>query len=251
MKLSTITKPRFDRETHIAWLLDVDRGYRDTAQPRWRFVRLADVPSQRLRWWERQSVDLTTAIGHRTRAPAVQLEPRAGGTIRVKTKMRLVARRYGERLPQVIDSQVALPYGTVIRAGPLVFALLYREQVESISEGRVSLPFVGEALDLSVDEGLELKRFSGPIERRSRTLRLWKGLFGASFLLTGACAVALVLLRGIHFRYGNSPLDTIVASVGCVFLIWFVHMLIGLPIHSSLLEWVYLGPESDKPRELR
>lgn len=248
MNITTDAKLRFERDAFIVWCLDTDRGYRHAAENRWHLVLLSDVLKPRPRWRERQSLDLARAIGVHATLPPVQLEPAPGSKVRVTAPVRLVVRAQDERLPLITDGQVDITYGTVVRAGPLLFSILYLEQVESLGEGRFSLPFVGETTDLCRDEGLE--QFTKPFEMRSKKLNIWMALFGASFLLTGAVALGGALSRGAHFCYGNSPMDTVAACVGCVLLTWIVQLAIGLPIHKRVLGWVYSASSGNEKEEL-
>ncbi len=246
-------KPRLDKKAVVAWWLDVDGGYRNAAERRWQFVDLGTISSPRLRQWQRQSLELASVAGDHANVPPVRVEPCGTGRFMIDAPMRLVVQPYDEHLPRAVEAPVELPYGSVVRAGPLLFSVLYAEQVASLEEGKFTLPFVGGALDLHSDVE-DLAAFSRPLEERGRILQIWKGFFGSSFLVAAALAILVVLSRGLYFRYGNSPLDTVAACVGCVFLAWSALLVVGLPIQRAIVSWVYSAEsgtgEEGSPGEL-
>jgi len=224
-------------------MLDVDRGYRNSVERSWRFTKLSDGPAPPRHRWRAQVLSLSAVIGEGAKAPPVRLEPTAGGRVRISSPLRLAVRSYDEQLPTASDGVVEVPYGSVVRVGPVLFSVLYSEQLDSMSQGRFALPFVGAALDSQ--PVVEERDGSSCLEERASILHLWKLVFGTAILLAGLSAVALALGRGYHFRYGNSPLDTVAACVGCAVLAWTVVLTVGIPIQRRIVDWVYAGCDDE------
>ena len=236
-------KPRFDRKAVVAWMLDLDGGYRSSVERTWRFSKLSEAPHAKLNRWQDQVLELTTLLGAEANVPPVRLEPISEDRVRVSSPFRLVAQSYDEHLPRSVEGSVEVSYGSVVRAGPLLFSVLYTEQLDSMDRGRFALPFVGGSLDSGAtgDDAEGTRR----LEERSKVLRLWKLVFGTAVILAGLSGVALALGRGYHFRYGNSPLDTLAACIACAVLAWTALLVVCLPIQKLIVSWVYTGSDGE------
>lgn len=233
-------RPRFDPDAFLAYWIDLDQGYRGAAQRRWRIVPLRDLLPAGQRLWERQRLELESAVGATGTMPSITLEPISGGRVRVNSEVSLALRAYDEALPRRVSGVAEIGYGSVVRAGPLLFTLLYDEQVESLEAGRITLPFIGGALEQPTAE--EDDDLSGSLAERKRALRLWQGAFGASFLFTAVATVAVVLGLGLSFRYEGSVLDKVAACVACIVIAWSALVAVGLPIQRAMLGWTYSPP---------
>jgi len=173
-------KKTFDADLVVAWLLDVEAGYRETAKPSWQFVELEELPGA-----ARHGVaHLSEMFEERTSMPDVRILVSSGDRVAVNCDQLLTVQRLGETSPQHIPDGSEVAHGSVVRSGALLFAVLDKVLYESVSEGRLELPVIGEVRP--VPDG---NRLSLPSNLRSRWRSLW--------MLVVAAFVLLLVIAGV------------------------------------------------------
>ena len=101
-----------------------------------------------------------------------------------------------ERVPRNGEPGTEVPYGTVIRVGPLLVAPLYGEQARSLREGRLALPVIGHGHDSTPsDEPLETVEAAVQTEVAGMRRPRWPLWLGLAVLLVAASVAATFALR--------------------------------------------------------
>ena len=159
-----MSKRRFAKGTHVAWQIDVERGYRDAGASHWVIVDIEDVPGGRTRVVRPGRVRVGDLLERPSDAPETTIEPsRDPGKVIVTSEVDLVVQEYGDVTPRAAGDAVEVSYGSVIRAGAVLVAPLYDEQARSVREGRMVLPVIGERTTVEArrdagDEAVRIKR---------------------------------------------------------------------------------------------
>lgn len=129
---------RFEAGCQLAYLFDVEEGYRKPPPSQWSFVPIDSS--------HREPLTISEIIPKASDAPLVTIEPgRERGSVRVVSDVALVTLAFNETMPRVASSAADLESGSVVRIGPLLFAHLDSEQADSVVAGRLQLPIIGEA----------------------------------------------------------------------------------------------------------
>jgi len=228
---------KFEPGSVLAWVVDQE-GYR-SGTSEWTFSPIEGLAGAKSRG--RKVVDVSEAVGEDVGLPHVRVEPGAGGTIRVTARVRLVVQAYGEASPIETGQAVVVPYGSVVRAGPVLIAPLYAEQVESVRSDRMPLPRPGGGF-FEEQERMTSLDAAGPKNPRRWILWTWGALWIAAFPLSAAFALYLAT----YPVDGHSPhvqWRTIVYSIGGM---WFLIILVGAGIHTLVSRFVHAAqPELD------
>lgn len=128
------TSPRFKRGANIAWLLHGDQAYREVASSEWQLTQVDKA--------HRDSLSLSEVIKGKHDVPEVVLKPLRGGEVRVTAAFPLLVLRQGESAPRLEGRSVEVPLGSVIKAGPALFAVLDAEQARDVRRGALELPCI-------------------------------------------------------------------------------------------------------------
>lgn len=185
---------RFEPGAQLAWMLDVDSGYRGSSQRAWQFVELQKLPGGRP-LMSRSRVVVSDLADDR-RLPTVVIEPLGGERVLVRSEHALAVQAYGETVPQRPGSTTDVPYGSVVRSGSLLFAPLYQEQVESIQSGAMTLPFIGGGADQPLSEA--------EAEAERELVRHGRG-FGRRRTIVAVVMVALLLATAVAVFVASRP----------------------------------------------
>ncbi len=137
----------FESGAFVAWMLDVDGGYRGGRLREWSFEPVAKIPGGKPSIVGRRSSIDVHLLAENESLPQVTLEPMEDEKVLVRSSVALVVQGYGEPVAKPGERSVVVAYGSVLRAGPLLCAPLYAEQVESIHAGAMTLPFIGGGLE--------------------------------------------------------------------------------------------------------
>jgi len=177
-------RPGFERNLHIAYRVEAETGYRTPGQMEWQFVTVESLPGGKRSLLRRESVELDKALAPEASLKTVLLEPFPGEEVMVRASMPMLVQAIGEPTARTATNEVTISPGMVVRAGRLLFALLTPEILDSVQEGRVSLPTPGSGGEEgreSVVEGL-----------RARLARRQPGLWGWLLLAFGPAVAGLL-----------------------------------------------------------
>jgi len=222
---------RFDPGTCLAWAVDRDRGYRQASGVEWRFVEIKARPGA-------DGVSVSDLVGEELPGPPLRLIPLHDGMIELRCEETLVTQAYGEERALSVGLVAEVPFGSVVRAGSLLVAPLYAEQVESIREERMTLPVVPHVggLPRGEAEGDDDLEAAGRARRKiaTRWLLAWAFAFAAAVPVAWI-VTHLALLdsaeRGMPDRFESST--ALAFAIGQWFGIFFV----GLPVQIAMGRW--------------
>ena len=133
------------------------------------------------------------------------LEP-AAPQIRVSSSAPLIVLPEQETVPWQSDEPVLLPYGSVLRAGPLLVAPLSSEQAQAFEAGKLDLPIISDRAATPADEAFE--RDLSVVRSRTTRGRVFVGLLVTFFIL------AITVTLGQLLRATPPPTKVLVVLVG-------------------------------------
>lgn len=142
---------RFEEAAEIVWMLDLEGGYRGASLRQWKYEPVEKLKGGKpsiLRRWASLEVG---QLAPDKQLPEITIEPAPDQKVRVTASIGLAVQAYGDSVPRTAGRSVELPYGSVVRAGPILFAIVYEEQALSLREGKMTLPFIGGGLDGGAD----------------------------------------------------------------------------------------------------
>lgn len=138
---------RFDEGAVIAWKLDRDQGYRAGGRVEWETRPLREVAVE-VKITVEAFVFAKLVDGDHVDLHGWML-PTEEGKLRVESELPMAVQFFGDSEPQSASSGIDVPYGTVVRVGPLQLALLYAEHADALREGSSTLPDVDRAFAVS------------------------------------------------------------------------------------------------------
>lgn len=182
---------RFEENAEIAWMLDLEGGYRGANLRQWKYDPVEKLwggkPSLFRRW---ASLDVGQLAPDK-QLPEILIEPAPDQTVRVTSSIGLAVQAYGDSVPRRAGRSVELPYGSVVRAGPILFSVVFEEQAVSLREGKMTLPFIGGGLDGGADR-LSMPGLEPALQRSARRFaRMRVPLAVVSLLLLVGLGVGL------------------------------------------------------------
>lgn len=133
----------FDKEAIVAWKLDRDQGYRAGGLAEWEMRPLREVAAEIK--FNVEALTFATLVESDDVEIEGRLLPTEEGKLRVESEQPMAVQFFGDKEPQSASSGIDVPYGTVVRVGPLQLALLYAEHAEALREGSSTLPEVDRA----------------------------------------------------------------------------------------------------------
>lgn len=134
---------QFEIAAEIAWMVDNASGYRGASLREWRYESIGKLPGGRPSLTSRRARLEVQQLAEDERLPPIVIEPLANQRVLVSSEVALVVQEYGESVSRASGGRAEIPYGSVVRAGPLLFAPLYEEQADSVRRGVMTLPFIG------------------------------------------------------------------------------------------------------------
>ncbi len=222
----------FEPDSYIAYRFDQELGYRDSADREWRFVPIEDLRESTSRF-RRQVVHLENLAPSSMSVPSLRLEPGPDeGEVRFSSTSPLSIHPYGDTSSRMVGREVDLRDGSVVRAGSLLVAPLYAEQVESTQDGLLTLPSIGRGgVSNDSDESEDEDRGS-----RRWALGLWGAIWSLGFIASAAAGVAACVAFYHPYYSHAASLPTITFFL--LGLFWFWLVVTGMPIHRIVSDWV-------------
>jgi hypothetical protein len=133
----------FDEEAIVVWKLDRDQGYRAGGLVEWEMRPLGEVAAKIK--FNVEALTFATLVESDDIEIDGRMLPTEEGRLRVESEQPMAVQFFGDKQPQSASSGIDVPYGTVVRVGPLQLALLYAEHAEALREGSSTLPEVDRA----------------------------------------------------------------------------------------------------------
>lgn len=222
----------FEPESQIAYRIEHELGYRDSADTDWHFVSLEDICGRTSRF-RPQIAHLDDLVPTGVTVPTLEISPGPeAGEVRLSSVVRIAVHLYGDTSSSVAGREVDVPYGSVARVGPLLVAPLYAEQVESIHDGLLTLPSIGPIGNMEGAEEDEIE----PPRSRQWAIKLWGATWLTGFVASAGLGLAACI--GLYHPYYSHSASVPTIMVFLVGLFWFWLVITGVPVHRIISDWV-------------